>query len=51
MYVLEFMNRPSTSYYNDEKTVFTSRSDFSSNEYNKIETDSDPCVQILIFDT
>jgi len=55
MYVLEFMNRPSTSYYNDEKTII-SASDVSSDEYNdssdewlpfnskkgnEIETDSD----------
>ncbi|KAF0747810.1 Uncharacterized protein FWK35_00027098 [Aphis craccivora] len=51
----EFMNRPSTSYYNDEKTII-SASDVSSDEYNdssdewlpfnskkgnEIETDSD----------
>lgn len=55
MYDLDFMNRPSTSYYYDEKTVI-SASDVSSDEYNDssdewlplnskksndIETDSD----------
>lgn len=33
MYILEFKNRPSSSYYNDEKTVI-SASDVSNDEYN-----------------
>jgi len=33
MYILEFMNRPSTSYYNDEKTVISTRN-ISRDEYN-----------------
>lgn len=31
MYILEFKNRPSTSYYNDEKTVTSASDDSRSN--------------------